>query len=386
MLHTLFLACLCSSAFASRSYFGFGSRMPKAAAVRYCASFGGELAVITNPTENKLAAAACKRVAGSSNKCFIGLNDQANEGQYVWDSNVPKKYAPYAPGEPNNWKGNEDCSSIYHTGRYSYQWNDDSCTVPLPVICSIYIFASPQPMPQAMMVNYCRSKNAKPLAQIHRDFNEAAAAACKRVNAHKCWLTLNDIATEGKYEWGTGAPRGYRNYALGEPNNWGGNEDCTTIYSEGRYQGKWNDDSCKARFPALCAGGPVPEEVKVDLTPNQYTAYRSRIPQRYLRAFCKRYGAEPAKISNQEQNIAATKACSLFADRCWIGLNDVAQEGRWVWADRSPRTYENNAPGEPNNWGNDEDCTTLLAVGPYASHWNDDNCRKMYTPLCQKVN
>ncbi len=33
----------------------------------------------------------------------------------------------------------------------------------------------------------------------------------------------------------------------------------------------------------------------------------------------------------------------------WIGLNDLDQEGTWVWSSGQPVTYENWAPGQPDN-------------------------------------
>ncbi|MCA3277530.1 MAG: hypothetical protein ING26_18625, partial [Roseomonas sp.] len=44
----------------------------------------------------------------------------------------------------------------------------------------------------------------------------------------------------------------------------------------------------------------------------------------------------------------------------WIGLNDAAQEGVWRWSNGDPVTYTRWAPGEPNNWGGDQD---------YALYW-----------------
>jgi hypothetical protein len=38
----------------------------------------------------------------------------------------------------------------------------------------------------------------------------------------------------------------------------------------------------------------------------------------------------------------------------WIGLNDAALEGNFVWADGSTSSYRNRSPGEPNNL-NDQD-------------------------------
>jgi Lectin C-type domain len=51
----------------------------------------------------------------------------------------------------------------------------------------------------------------------------------------------------------------------------------------------------------------------------------------------------------------------------YIGLNDIATEGSFAWADGAPVTYLNWAPGQPNNQGG-EDATQMFAVG---GAWND---------------
>lgn len=56
-----------------------------------------------------------------------------------------------------------------------------------------------------------------------------------------------------------------------------------------------------------------------------------------------------------------------------IGLNDIAQEGTFVWASGEPISYLHWGPGEPNNLGN-EDWGELFVRDYNALHageWND---------------
>ena len=61
------------------------------------------------------------------------------EGHWVWESSgVPLTFTNWLPGEPNNFKGNQDCLLIrsFHSSREN--WDD----------------------------NYCDDTNMKPLCQI----------------------------------------------------------------------------------------------------------------------------------------------------------------------------------------------------------------------------
>ena len=57
----------------------------------------------------------------------------------------------------------------------------------------------------------------------------------------------------------------------------------------------------------------------------------------------------------------------------WIGLNDFAQEGTFVWSNGDPVTYTNWYPGEPNDFLGMEDGVelNLAAFYGYPNGWND---------------
>jgi len=53
------------------------------------------------------------------------------------------------------------------------------------------------------------------------------------------WIGMHDISSEGTQVWSDGTPVEYTNYHDGQPDDWGGNEDCMTLAWFA-----WNDLDC----------------------------------------------------------------------------------------------------------------------------------------------
>jgi hypothetical protein len=58
----------------------------------------------------------------------------------------------------------------------------------------------------------------------------------------------------------------------------------------------------------------------------------------------------------------------------WMGLSDAVHEGHYVWSSHQPVSYANWYPGEPNNFGGDEDYVNMYTFVPGAQ-WNDNSNR-----------
>uniref|UniRef100_A0A667WSI0 C-type lectin domain-containing protein n=1 Tax=Myripristis murdjan TaxID=586833 RepID=A0A667WSI0_9TELE len=73
----------------------------------------------------------------------------------------------------------------------------------------------------------------------------------------------------------------------------------------------------------------------------------------------------------------------------WVGLNDIREEGHFEYTDGSQFVSDYNlilwAPGQPDNWQNNEDCAHLRApTDPQAGLLNDDFCTATREFICKK--
>ena len=93
-------------------------------AERCCVEWGGHLASIHSDQENR----AVNAIRNENHWTWIGLNDIAEEGNYVWTDGTPYDYNNYAPDEPNNHDVRENCINLLlHKGWGELKWNDYKC-------------------------------------------------------------------------------------------------------------------------------------------------------------------------------------------------------------------------------------------------------------------
>lgn len=90
----------------------------------YAQTFGANLISVQSASENADLLQALSNQGYAGQVIWIGFTDAAVEGTFVWYDNAPVTYSNWAPGEPNNSGGNENCTQIYPDGT----WNDLNCT------------------------------------------------------------------------------------------------------------------------------------------------------------------------------------------------------------------------------------------------------------------
>ena len=113
---------------------------------------------------------------------------------------------------------------------------------------------------------------------------------------------------------------------------------------------------------------------------DQYDLCFQRTDWASARATCVERGGDLASVHSDEAQAALADATfSLWWTEWWIGLEDMDEEGVYVWSDGSPADYTAWANGEPNNSG-DEDCTHFSSWA--WGLWNDIPCDREQAFLC----
>ncbi len=87
-------------------------------------TLGGNLATINDAAENIWVFATFANLGGVNRGLWIGLNDAAVEGTFVWVSGEPVTYTNWAPGEPNSASELEDYVHIESPAFNGLMWND----------------------------------------------------------------------------------------------------------------------------------------------------------------------------------------------------------------------------------------------------------------------
>jgi len=110
-------------------------------------------------------------------------------------------------------------------------------------------------------------------------------------------------------------------------------------------------------------------------------------------AVCEGLGGYLAEIKSQEQNnfvesMAIIEENYSGVQSWWLGLSDMAHEGRWMWAHSADDDeFTSWGPGHPNTYpGNQDDCMAITLEEHF--HWKDLSCSQTHhkspSPICQR--
>ncbi len=239
---------------------------------RWCAANGGHLARIGSDEENRALMTALGSPVGFEGGAWFGLVSPA-PGRWLWSTGKQVAFTRWAPGEPNNAGGDENCGELY---AHSAGWNDLACARRLSYLCESRPArrgATPPKLTcggkafRAGGIDYCYEpgqalawidaehackKQGGTLASFERpeEVDAFVAAINGRLGFDRAWIGFTDEVQQGRWTTVTGHRMRYSHWRPGEPNNAGGHEHCAEWYTA---DGGWNDIQCEQPHVGICA-------------------------------------------------------------------------------------------------------------------------------------
>ena len=183
-------------------------------AEEFCATAGGELAVVNSADENTFLASFLTTQAA-----WIGLHDKTTEGIFEWVDGSGLTYQNWYPGQPNDYGIGQDCIEMLSNGL----WNDQYCHKALEFImeieCSnagIYQLSGPPPGSQFLIgtttvsyygVDGCGNKDTCSF-DVHVDRDDL----CESYGNNSHYLWIDEVRFGENISW-TGNNGGYADFS-----------------------------------------------------------------------------------------------------------------------------------------------------------------------------
>ncbi|KAF4077177.1 hypothetical protein AMELA_G00205040 [Ameiurus melas] len=350
------------------------------------------------------------------------------EGEYLWVDGSPVTYVHWAPGEPNNADGEEQCVQMQ---RYPGTWNDVNCGRDIAgYVCKKLPgdhHTPPPPTPawdgncpsgwlrfhnkcyiirgrythneERANWTYARDwcKEHEGHLAVIDDINENEfVASYLRDVSHAAWIGLSDRLHEGKFAWSDGvSPVLFTNWADKEPNNNEGEEHCVSMAHNHRVTGRWNDEKCDEKRSWVCykkksSSLPPPPPTSspchsdyISWYKNCYKLVLEPKPWDEAQAACEKEGGNLASVDMSYDQAFISAVLQQNKEDTWIGLRRKQDDNTYRWSDGWPVFYTHWGPGEPTNH-KEEGCVSMHGRAHFIQGtWNDTDCKVAKPYLCK---
>ncbi|XP_052692315.1 perlucin-like [Crassostrea angulata] len=123
----------------------------------------------------------------------------------------------------------------------------------------------------------------------------------------------------------------------------------------------------------------------IDFMNSQYWVGKDLVTWHGAEVICRNIGANLAEIESPEEDNFIHSLVSHLKEDIWLGATDIAEEGTWLSAEKNTTlTYVNWYPGQPNNYGGNQNCLCLYEPYPYDHAWCDDVCSMLHQFVCER--
>ncbi len=311
----------------NRNYYCSLSRKTWPEAKAIANAQGVQLVQINSQQENDFLTS--KLLTGPA---WMGLNDRDQEGQFVWCNDSAPTYRNWYPGQPNNYRDNQDYVSLLSNGLWNDDYNSNSYEFIVERSCnSVTQTAGPEPGTFLSSGSYSVTYTAED--------------ACSSFTS----CTFN-IEVEGGLTVTCPAD--------------------INIQADNIHSAVCTWDTPIAS--SCCAECSTAQNISGftylgSFEGSHYYCSNSLASWAAAEQACQNNGGHLAIINSASENQYI--ASRLQANTAWIGASDTNNEGTFSWVDGSPITFSQWAWRQPNNYNGNQDYLELYRSG----EWNDQN-------------
>ncbi|XP_064362040.1 LOW QUALITY PROTEIN: macrophage mannose receptor 1-like [Dromaius novaehollandiae] len=241
----------------------------------------------------------------------------------------------------------------------------------------------------------CRQQNAELLSvtEIQEQMYLRDLIDSKRSSL---WIGLNSLNLKSGWQWSSGFPFRYLNWAPGSPSP--EPENLCAVLNPSR-DAQWENQQCEQKVGYICKKENstldpfvLPSGVAQPVAcPEGWSPYADhcyvlhREPRAWKEALlsCEESNGSLASIHNiEEHGFILSQLGYEVTDELWIGLNDLNTQMYFEWSDRTPVTYTKWLRGEPTHaTSGQEDCVIMAGEDGY---WADSACDRRLGYICRR--
>ncbi|XP_023191646.1 macrophage mannose receptor 1-like [Xiphophorus maculatus] len=378
-----------------------------------CTQQSASLLTITDPHEQAYITALLEPAgAHQGYKLWTGLTLDSEHG-WKWSNGDPFRYLNWNSGHPVNNPAHT-CGMMDGTVRYA--WQSSMCSKKFGYIC--YSKGVLPPPTEGLDTGYCSAPWVPYNGHCFRLYQNAqswsgAQTACRKdggdlasirnmednsfvtselgyASTDELWIGLNDIKTEGLFDWTDHTTVTFTSWEFGKPQGATNQNDCVLIRGE---NGNWADRDCKENHGFICmkasASEPTGDEIQQDAGCKtgwkRYGSYcyfigTERKTFGDAKEDCKRSNSYLADVSSRVDNAFLVSLVGLRSEKhFWLGLSNQKNQDVFEWTSTVPVRYTHWNREMP---GHNQGCVAMT-TGSTAGLWDVLPCTNREKYICK---
>ncbi|XP_056277836.1 macrophage mannose receptor 1b isoform X2 [Pseudoliparis swirei] len=375
-----------------------------------CKQQGAALLSVTDPHQQAFASAL---MGTGRHKLWIGLVLDPEHG-WQWTDGKPFRYLRWTPGSPTPNPGH-NCAFLYSSGDQT--WQSSSCTKKQGYIC--YKDGAPPSPPQieqgfcsAPWIPYnghcfhlhrtlqtwsdaqkeCRKETGDLVSVRNVEDQSFVISQLGFASTDELWIGLNDIKTEGLFDWSDHNTVSFTSWEFGKPTVSTDTDDCVLIRGE---NGNWADHSCSEKHGFICMKQSATERTgdEIDLDLGCKAGWKRHGSYCYLvgtetKTFdeakddCKISDSYLADVSNGVDNAFLVSVVGPRPEKCfWLGLSNQKNIDQFVWTNTDSVRFTHWNAEMP---GYQQGCVAMT-TGILAGLWDLLPCTNKEKYICKHL-